>query len=515
MKSPILKLSLLTLSLISSSHFLFAQDTYHQNLQAKLANDFNLPNGEFILFDNETNLLNTAFNYGSSKQILDSEDTDFSKKVKLTIASQGANPWDAGWGISNQKRIEAGDKILLVYHIRVIDEEGRVNSYVERTSNFEKEAFYDLPVPSDWMKMYIPFEAKINYAPGDLNFGFHLAHQAQTIEIGGFTAINYKKNVSLDNLPQSVNNEEYGGFEVDAPWRASAAERIEQLRKADLNIIVKTSDGTPVEDAAIKVEMQEHEFAFGSAITAVRLAGNREQNNIYQGRILDLDGKGHGFNWAVFENDLKWPAWEENWFVNNNDAAKAVQWVEDQGIKLRGHTLVWPGLQNLPNDIGQNTNDTEYIKNRINEHLEDILTYPGIQGNVEEWDVLNEIVSNRSLQNIFAREEEYETGRELYVEIFDKVKQIDPNTGLWLNDFATITLNNTGGGGYDSLKLYISELLDAGVPLDGIGFQGHIGGFPNSIYDVLGTLDDFYNTFGLPAKITEFDMPKEMSEELA
>ena len=108
MKSPICShVLLLALSFLFCSPFLLAQDAYHQNLQTKLANDFNLPTGEFVLFDNETDLLNTAFNYGSNKQILDSEDTDFSQKVKLTVASQGANPWDAGWGIGNQKRIEA------------------------------------------------------------------------------------------------------------------------------------------------------------------------------------------------------------------------------------------------------------------------------------------------------------------------------------------------------------------------------------------------------------------------
>ena len=196
MKSPTLSLFyFLTLSFFTLS--LSAQDAYHQNLQVKLADEFNLPAGEFVLFDNETDLLNTAFNYGSNKQILDSEDTDFSQKVILTVASQGAIPWDAGWGIGNQKRIEAGDKILLVYHIRAIEEQGRVNSYVERTSNFEKEAFYDLPIPLNWTTIYIPFEAKISYAPGSLNFGFHLAHQAQILELGGFTAINYKKSQQL------------------------------------------------------------------------------------------------------------------------------------------------------------------------------------------------------------------------------------------------------------------------------------------------------------------------------
>ena len=53
------------------------------------------------------------------------------------------------------------------------------------------------------------------------------------------------------------------------------------------------------------------------------------------------------------------------------------------------------------------------------------------------------------------------------------------------------------------------------MQLDGIGFQGHIGGFPNSIYEVYNTLEDFYATFGLTAKITEYDTDEAVDDELA
>ena len=86
---------------------------------------------------------------------------------------------------------------------------------------------------------------------------------------------------------------------------------------------------------------------------------------------------------------------------------------------------------------------------------------------------------------------------------------------MYLNDYVTITLGNTGGGQYDILKARIQELIDAGAPIEGIGFQGHVGGFPNGIPSVLATYDDFYNSFGLTAKITEFDLPTIVSEELA
>mgnify|MGYP003880256745 CR=1 FL=1 len=86
---------------------------------------------------------------------------------------------------------------------------------------------------------------------------------------------------------------------------------------------------------------------------------------------------------------------------------------------------------------------------------------------------------------------------------------------MYINDYVTIGQGNTGGGLYNLKKQFVQELVDAGVQLEGIGFQGHIGAFPTSIYDVQTILDDFYNTFGTAAKITEYDTNEGMSDELA
>ncbi|MEL7340540.1 MAG: endo-1,4-beta-xylanase, partial [Bacteroidota bacterium] len=274
--------------------------------------------------------------------------------------------------------------------------------------------------------------------------------------------------------------------------------------------------GDPVPNAGVQVKMLQHDFAFGSAITAERLPGNNNQNIIYYNKILDLDGQGHGFNWVVFENDLKWPAWEDEWFVNKSELVSAVSWLRSNNIKIRGHTLVWPGSTNLPSDINNNLNDLPYIQNRINTHLNTVLNYPGIAGEIAEWDVINETVTNTTLANAFAGNPGYANGRELYAEIFQQTRNEDSLTGLWLNDFVTLTLSNEAGSPqYETLKQYLGEIVNSGAPIDGIGFQGHIGGFPNGIPSVLATYDDFYQAYGLKAKVTEFDLPSIVNEELA
>ena len=493
-----------------------AQDAYHNQLQTSFQDDFNLPVGQWIFFDNEVAILNSGGGYGGAFSTITSEDTDFSSITRGVISRKGNNQWDSGWNIRNQERINRDDKVLIIFSIRSIGGTGQVNIFAEDSNTFSKEAFFTVDIQEEWTQYVIRFEASKTFNPNSITFGFHLAHQEQTIEFGGYTAVNFGGNINLEDLPEAINNDQYDGFEPDAPWRATAAANIDRLRKANLNIQVQNINGSNVENAAIEVKMLQHEFAFGSAVNAARIAGNNNQNVIYENKIINLDGEGHGFNWVVFENDLKWPALEQNWFVNAAELANSVQWLRANDIKIRGHTLVWPGANNLPDDINQNRNDLPYIKGRVNEHLEDILNRPGIKGEIAEWDVLNEITTNRSLEDYFRGKEGYVTGREYLAEIFQQTRAIDPNTGLWLNDFVTLSLNaKPGSQNYDNLKLFTQELIDAGVDIEGIGFQGHIGGFPNGIPSVLETLDDFYNEFGLKAKITEFDLPSDVDEQVA
>lgn len=493
-----------------------AQDDYHNNLNTYLQANYNLPAPEWVFFDTEAAILGGATAYGSTNSMATIPGEEFSQAANLIIAQAGANPWDAGWSIRNKVAISTGDIMLASFYIRSVGGEGSVNFFVENVTDFFKEVYLTLPVTEEWTRYFVPFSSQNTYDVNESGWGFHLASQAQTIQVGGFTAINYNNSTTIDQLPDEVNNDQYGGYESDAPWRAEAATRINNLRKAELTVNVTTSAGTPVDDAAIQVTMLQHEYGFGTAVNAARIAGNNSYNATYEDKIVNLDGEGHGFSSVVFENDLKWPAWEEEWLVNKPELVDAVQWLRNNNLKIRGHTLVWPGADNLPDDVAADLTNIPFVKSRIDEHIETVFNYPGIAGEIEEWDVLNEIITNTSMQNAFSGQSGYPTGREIYPEIFDKATEVDPNVGLWLNDYITISLNQSAGSSqYDNLKAYTQEIMDAGAEVEGIGFQGHIGGFPTGIPDVLNTLDDFSTSFGLKTKITEFDMPASVSEELA
>ena len=495
---------------------LLAQDDYHAGLLSELMSEHDLPAGEWLFYGTEEQNLRHAFHYTATRSNDTIADQNFGRVVTLRTRQAYPNPWDAGYNLTNVAAVDRGDVILVVFSIRSEGGPGRALVKVERRTDFAQEVTLSLDVGINWETYYISFEAQQgNYARGGFQLSFQIGQRQQEIQLGGVTGINFGDSVSLADVPSNLRPEEYEGFEADAPWRAAAAQRIDALRMADLRIEAVDSMGAPAPDVRLRVEQKRHEFAFGTAVKACRLAGNDCSDATFVDRLTDLDGRGHGFNWAVFENDLKWPAWEQEWFATNEEVAAATQWLRARGITVRGHNLLWPGRGNLPGDVDENFRDTGLVLTRIREHIAELGAYPGIGGEITEWDVLNETVTNTRLAAGFAGLPGYPTGRELYVEVFEAAREAFPEAALYINDYVTVsTQSGPEDASYRAIKRNVGELVAAGAPIDGVGFQGHVGGRPNGIPSVLATFDDFYEAYGLEAKVTEFDLATSISDEL-
>ena len=493
-----------------------AQTTYYTNTISDLQTQYGLTGGAWAWPANEMTAFSAAGGWGATFTYQNISGQPFSRFARVQVAAAQEFPWGSGWKSNNLTALDAGDRLLVVIWVRSENPEGGlVNFYLEDNVTYVKEMIFTMPVSNTWTQLLIPVELEDSYPVGDLSLGFHFGFQAQTILFGGVGVLNFNQLYPLNQLPSQIGNQNYGGHESDAAWRPAAAERIENIRKANLAVVVTDSGNEAVADATVRARMLKHAYGFGSAVTGCRLAGNPCQDNVYQNKILDLDGQGHGFNEVVFENDLKWDSWEQQWFGPPANAANAAQWLTDQGIRVRGHNLVWPGCDYLPDDLCNNLSNPTYLKNRIDARLQTALTFPGLSSAVREWDVLNEITFNRDLEYAFEGQPGYPTGRELYTNIFKKVKEIDPGIGTWLNDYVTISQNNSSGEVYDRYKSFIAEILAGGGDIDGIGFQGHIGAFPTSIYKVYDILEDFHQSFGLRAKITEYDINADAGEAVA
>ena len=509
---------------ILTFHFLFlltasivAQDAFHQRLLEQLEEDYGIVGGEWALSSNEFTTMGNIFYWGlSDYTIEDTEGQIFTRSVSATVNELADNPWNSGIGIINNQPIEAGDRLLMAVWMRgtTAQAEGAFTQlFFEDAETYEKETGLSARLSKEWKLYLVPFESKRDYDYWEAQIAWHLNFRLQTVEVGGLALLNYKKNYELHQLPEEIHLT-YEGRDADAPWRTAANERINTHRKANLEIKVIDENGKLIPNASVSIRMQSHDYQFGTSIEECAIAGNNCQENTYQEKLLNLDGKGHGFNAVAFEEALQWSNWEAHSANTPEQISSAIQWLTDQNIAVYGGSLILPSWENMPNDLLANAEDVDYLKTRIDQHLEDILKHPVVAENIREWEVLQEPVWNRSLEFALAGKGEYSTGRELYAEIFKKARQESPEMIAYLNDCVAFCEDHNNNTSYNNLKAYIQEIIEAGAQIDGIGFQAHIGSTPIAPETIYNILEDFDQTFGLKAKITEFDMVQ-MSQSLS
>ncbi|MBL9188686.1 MAG: endo-1,4-beta-xylanase [Opitutaceae bacterium] len=302
--------------------------------------------------------------------------------------------------------------------------------------------------------------------------------------------------LALTGLTPLSAQSTYGGREPNAPWRAAAAARIEQLRKGDFTLRVIDASGRPVAGATVDIAMQRHAFPFGSALQMARIVQDTPANRLYRQKAVAL------FNAASPENDLKWPPWIGEWGAGfgRTQTLAGLRWLSHRGYELRGHVLVWPGwtppTTNLPNAITalRGTPRQSEIPQLVLDHIAEQTT--ATKDLINEWDVQNEPFDNKDLMELF--------GPQIQVDWFKAARASLPTAALYLNDYniEDQTRNTAHVRVFEDTVRYLQQ---NGAPITGLGLQGHFGANPSSITDYLVTLER-YAAFGLVMRITEFDI---------
>lgn len=338
-----------------------------------------------------------------------------------------------------------------------------------------------------WKKIQFPFALTRAYMKGEGELLFTLGLREQTVEIGGIELVNYGTTKKVADLPFTRLG--YGGSEPDAAWRKAAEERIEKVRKGDLTVAVKDKAGNPVPGAHVSVSMRKHAFLFGSAVSGVALSGQRlsaENLARYKQEIVQR------FNFAVMENEMKWPQWSNE--ASRPATMAAVDWLRQNGLQVRGHNLVWPSWRNTNVKAAMDAkNDPAALAKVITDHITETTT--AFRGRVVDWDVINETFTNHDFMDIL--------GRHAMVDWFNAARAGDPNAKLFINDFNI--LEGADQGHQDDYAATIQYLIDQGAPIDGIGLQSHFPARVTPMDELLRRLDRFA-AFGKELEITEFDI---------
>jgi endo-1,4-beta-xylanase len=167
---------------------------------------------------------------------------------------------------------------------------------------------------------------------------------------------------------------------------------------------------------------------------------------------------------------------------------------------VRGHNLCWheqtPGW--LFKDREGNPVDKATLLKRLKDH---ITTVAGrYKGKVYAWDVVNEAIDDDS--TAFLRNSPWYRicGDEFIARAFEYAHKADPQAILFYNDY-----NTTRPEKRERIYRLLKQLLDAGVPVQAVGMQGHWSIYEPSEKDLRAGIERFAS-LGLKIQITELDV---------
>jgi endo-1,4-beta-xylanase len=421
----------------------------------------------------------------ATSAIVDTPDQRFSKVLRVTTARAAQSEWNVQLVASMDSGVKSGDVLLARFWMRCLDSlsgEGFITFVYEMSyREFDKAAETRVGAGAEWTECCVPFRAPRDFPAGESQVCFRVGNQAQTIEIAGLQLINFGNTVKLQNLPRARVS--YSGRDPDASWRAAAEARIEKHRKADLTINVIDASGRPVPRANVHIQLKRHAFHFGSCVATDYLLDPSSDGRRYR----DIVEK--NFNWAVFENEMKWQALADG---ISPSVDQALRWLQDRKIDVRGHNLFWPGWRWLPEQLRKFQHDPHQLRSMSRKHALDVVRH--FKGKLLQWDVVNEPYTNHDLIDLLG-------GPAVMVDWFNFAHQADPDCKLYLNDYGILEGGPEGAHSqhfYDAIKF----LMEKGAPIHGVGIQSHFGAALPSPMQVLSTLDKF-SELGLPIELTE------------
>ena len=151
-----------------------------------------------------------------------------------------------------------------------------------------------------------------------------------------------------------------------------------------------------------------------------------------------------------------------------DEADKFVEFGEANNMNIIGHTLIWhsqaPDWFFVDEDGADVTR--EVMIERMRNHIHTVVGR--YKGRVDGWDVVNEaFMDDGSWRNT----KFYEIIGEEYIKLaFQFANEADPDAELYYNDYAM-----SAEGKRNGVVELVKQLQAAGVRVDGIGMQGHMG----------------------------------------
>jgi endo-1,4-beta-xylanase len=207
------------------------------------------------------------------------------------------------------------------------------------------------------------------------------------------------------------------------------------------------------------------------------------------------------FTSLTAENDMKWqsvhPAPDRYDFA----AADAyVEFGQKHKMAVIGHTLVWHSQ--TPEWVFQGEGgqpaSREVLQMRMREHIHSVAGR--YRGRIKGWDVVNEAVADGGPDVLRDSPWRRIIGEDFLDHAFRYAREADPKAELYYNDYGLENEQKRAR----ALTL-LSGMIKRGVPIDGVGLQGHYHLNHPSAAVIEQTIKDFA-ALGLKVMITELDV---------
>lgn len=188
----------------------------------------------------------------------------------------------------------------------------------------------------------------------------------------------------------------------------------------------------------------------------------------------------NNFSSVTAENELKWESiqpTEGNFVFTNADAL--VNYAKKNDMVVRGHTLLWHSqtpswvFRTDLSDTREEKNEVLYA--RLDSHMETVIGR--FKDDIYIWDVANEVMSDNGNEFYRADSGWYtalgstdDAFENFLTHAFIEARELDSNALLFYNDYNLVA----DSGKRARTVTMIENLIAAGAPIDGVGFQMHV-----------------------------------------
>lgn len=206
------------------------------------------------------------------------------------------------------------------------------------------------------------------------------------------------------------------------------------------------------------------------------------------------------FNVITPENVMKWEEIHPEPGVYDFDAAdRLVALAQKHNKTIVAHTLVWHSQTPDWVFLDENGHDLsrEALLERMRDHIHTVVGR--YKGKIYGWDVVNEAFNE---DGSYRESRWYKIiGEDYLSKAFEYAHEADPDAQLYYNDYNMENPSKRAG-----ILVFVREMLDAGVPINGIGSQSHFSlmNFPD-LEQIEKSITDFAE-LGIDVMITELDV---------